>query len=773
MTRRTRSLIKLIPLLALAACVRPVEPSLTPLPAAGANGEASPRVSGSVGAPEHTPPAQLAYGAAQGGAARPGVIQEGGGEVSLDFAGTDIREVVAQILGNALHENFTIDPAVKGTATFHTATPIPRAKLLQTLQVLLGQNAAAMVESNGIYRIVPVAEATNAGIAGSDTSAGGVVLPLRYASAEPLAKLLTPFAGTTAKIAAEPGRNALLISGDPATRGTLLALAQSFDVDALAGQSYALLPVPNGNAKDFASAMQDTFKSQSGGALAGLVRVVPLDRMDSVLIVANQPRYIDEAKRVFALVEKARRFSERTWHVYYLQNSHADDVAYLLQQAFTPNNVTAQPTNAAQASRNASGQFSAGGSFGQSGAGGGGMGGGVGGGIGGGGIGGGGIGGGGIGGGGIGAGGIGGASTGGTTGGITGGGIGAPGAPGGASAAVSSNPLLGGLDSGGGGGNADANSMRIIPNAQNNAVLIYATPQEEGTAEAMLRKVDILPLQVRIDAVIAEVQLNDQLQFGTQFFFKNGSINNVLSGNTTSSIAPGFPGYSFTLSAGGVNATIQALQAVTTVNVLSSPELLVLDNETAHLMVGALVPYLSQTSQSTIAVGSPVINSIQYQQTGVIMDVTPRVNSGGLVTLDIAQEVSDVNSAVTTSGIQSPTFNERRVVSRVVVQDGQTIGLAGLIQDSLQKTNQGIPWLKDVPVLGFLTGQQSNQRNRTELLVLITPHVVHDQRDARALTEDLREQLRNAAAVPDLSRLPLTGSPDPSERLRNKLQPGQ
>jgi general secretion pathway protein D len=155
------------------------------------------------------------------------------------------------------------------------------------------------------------------------------------------------------------------------------------------------------------------------------------------------------------------------------------------------------------------------------------------------------------------------------------------------------------------------------------------------------------------------------------------------------------------------------------------------------------------------------------------MDVTPRVNSGGLVTLDIAQEVSDVSNAVTTAGIQSPTFNERRVVSRVVVQDGQTVGLAGLIQDSSQRSNGGIPWLKDIPILGFFAGQQDNQRNRTELLVMITPHVVHDQRDARALTEDLREQLPNAAVVPDLFRhLPLSGSPDPNARLRQKLNLG-
>jgi general secretion pathway protein D len=135
------------------------------------------------------------------------------------------------------------------------------------------------------------------------------------------------------------------------------------------------------------------------------------------------------------------------------------------------------------------------------------------------------------------------------------------------------------------------------------------------------------------------------------------------------------------------------------------------------------------------------------------------------------QDVSSVQQGgVTTVGINSPTFNERNVTSRVVVQDGQTIGLAGLITDTTSIGNQGIPWLKDVPILGLLAGNQNNTRQRTELLVLITPHVIHDQRDARALTDDLRDQLINAAAVPGLlNGLRPTGQSDPSARMRKQL----
>ena len=320
--------------------------------------------------------------------------------------------------------------------------------------------------------------------------------------------------------------------------------------------------------------------------------------------------------------------------------------------------------------------------------------------------------------------------------------------------------------------------MRIIPNDQNNALLIFGTRREEDTVEATLRKIDVVPLQVLIDAVIAEVTLNDALQYGTQFYFRSHGINGILNfaqqAFTTQgavSFATGFPGLVVGGSqSSGVPFAISALQQITTVHVLSSPQLLVLDNQQARLQVGDVVPYLSQTSQSTITSNAPVVNSINYQPTGVIMEVTPRVNSGGLVTLDIAQEVSDVSTVLTTAAINSPTFLERNVTSRVVVQDGQTVGLAGLIRDNETRDNQGIPWLKDIPLLGALVSQQNNARQRTELLVLITPHVIHDQRDARALTEDLREQLINAAAVPaELKRWPPSGSSDPDQRMRRRL----
>jgi general secretion pathway protein D len=721
------------------------------------------RVNGTLGTTNVPPAASTSYGTPATISLPANAPGATGGDVSLDFADTDIREVAAQILGTILRVNYTIDPAVHGTATLHTVTPIARSQLLPTLQSLLTQDGAVLVQSGSLYRILPsgVAAATSA-LATSDAVAGGQLLPLRYTSAADLARVLQPFVGPDAKVVADTGSNSLLISGDPDARATLEGLAQAFDIDELAGQSYALLPAPQGSAADFATSLQSAFRTQGGG-LSNVVRVVPMDRIGSVLVIASQPQFIDQARRVYNLISQQQRMTVRSWHVYYLQDSKANDVAYVLQQAFTPNDVTAVPSGSmsgqsasASSSQGRSGVGSSGGSgLGSSS------------GI-----------------------GFGNSMTNGASalGGASGTGTGQAQAPSssdsGSSApsTTAANPLLGGLDSSS--ATADTDTIRIIPDPQNNSLLTYATQQEEDTIEAMLRKIDILPLQVRIDATIAEVTLNSQLQYGTQFFFKSGGINGILNNTPTpallgpnpvaTALSPTFPGFILSGSgAGGAPIALQALQAVTTVHVLSSPELMVLDNQTAHLQVGDLVPYLTSSSQSAIAPGSPVINSVNYQPTGVIMNVTPRVNSGGLVTLDISQEVSAVDMSVSTAttGISSPTFSERNVTSRVVVQDGQTVGLAGLITDNLSKGNSGIPFLKDIPILGLLAGTQNNQRTRTELLVLITPHVLYDQRDARALTADLQDQLRNAAGVPsELNGLQSSGLDDPQQRIRRGLQ---
>ncbi len=756
--------------LAAAGCAHQASnvPPLSPLPqAAGGAGAATPRVNGSVAGV--LPPPKVAVSSEPGvvvSASVPGRAP-GGGTVQLDFADTDIREVAAQILGNMLHVNYAIDPSVHGTATLRTVAPLAENQLIPVLQSLLAQNGATLVSSGGVYRVVPLQAAL--GVAGGPGTAGGSMVPLRYASAEDLAKVLLPYAQGGARIVAVPSANAILVSGEPAQRDALEALVKSFDIDELAGQSYALLPVPNGNTEDFSVAMQQAMRAQQGGQLASQVRVVPMPRVSAVLVIANQPRYVTDARRAYAVVERGMRQTMRTWHVYYVQNSTANDTAYILQQAFTPDNVTAQPSAHAQGQQTQQQGISA---IGNSG--------------------------------GVGStpgnsGGLGGATGGSSLGGGStlggsspSGGLGSSsstgqGRPAGGAASTGSNPLLGGL-SNSGGSEQTANAMRIVPNPENNAILVYATGEEEDTVEAMLHKIDILPLQVRIDVIIAEVDLNDNLSYGVEYYFNHHAISGAFGQaaqaltNSTASGSAASGGFVFNAVGAGGDFVLTALQGITTVKTLSSPELLVLDNETAQLQVGNLVPYLSaQTSVPTTSLlggGLETSNSVNYFNTGVITQITPRVNSGGLVTLDITQQVSGVaansgSTATSGSSINSPTFTQRAVQTRVVVQDSQTVGLAGLIQDNVSRGNTGIPFLKDIPIISLLTSTQTNTRSRTELLVLLTPHVLHDQRDARALTEDLREQLPRAAYVPEeLQRLPRGGSDDPEQRARSRIPLG-
>ncbi|MGA8755765.1 MAG: type II secretion system secretin GspD [Stellaceae bacterium] len=740
--------------LLLGACHQP-ETGLLPLEQPTGLQAAAPRISGPIPSNRIEKRAfedrrqPVVPASARGGSPPPpGVAISQGGDVTLNFVDTDIREIVRAVLGTTLKVAYTIDPAVHGTGSIETPTPLPRSALIGTLETLLNGNGAALVVRDGIYNVVPVPAGAIGNLASGANAigAGAEVVPLRYAAARDLAKMLEPYIGQGGKITADPAANAVLVSGDAAIRQTLIGLIHAFDIDILSGRSYALFPVGDGDPAKLAAELGKVMQAQGEGSLSGIVQVLPMERVNAVLVVSAQPRYLDAADRFFHLAQRAEEATSRTWHVYYVQNGQSADLEALLQRAFTPGNVSPTPpppgstapgaTPAALGFGNASG-----GATGVGGA----------------------------------VGGIsstGTASTTGTTGtGTTGGGgLGsALAATGTTTAAATETPATEPLSTETGqGAGTNLNRMRIIANRTNNALLIYATPDEYSVVEGMLHKIDVVPLQVLIEATIAEVDLNDQLQYGTQFFFKTDHVAETLGTPTV----PNFPSLTnltfpssspyFILSK-MPNFALSALAQITTVKILSAPEIMVLDNQPARLQVGQQVPVLTGQATSTLAAGAPVVNSVDYHETGVIMQVTPRVNTGGLVSLDIGQEVSSVAQAATNTVNGSPTFNDQVFRTRVVVQDGQTVGMAGLITDNVARGNSGLPFLKDIPLLGTLFSTQSNARMRAELLVLITPHVVRDQRDARALTEDLRNQLINAGLVPQQAQhTRSTGSANPN-----------
>jgi general secretion pathway protein D len=746
--RSVRPLALAVAVCVLADCQLPAQPGLEPLEQPSSLQAAEPRINSTIPTDRSRQRPFVASGVAAEPVVpppNPGVSATQSGDVTLNFVDTDIREIARTILGTTLNLNYTIDPNVHGTGSIETGTPMQRSALLPTLETVLNANGATLIERNGVYAVVPLpAGATRNLVSGENAiGAGTQVVPLRYASAKDLAKVLEPYVAEGGKIAADPAPNAIIVSGDAAVRQTLVGLIRAFDTDILAGQSYALFPVGDSDPAKRASEFERVLQAQAEGALGGIVRVVPMDRVNAVLVVSSQSRYIDAARRFFRLTNQLEDATARAWHVYYVQNGQSADLENLLQRAFTPRNVSPTPGPPGSTAPGAD-QLTIGGGRGP-----------------------------------------GGGTTGfggqGSTAGLGGAGGGAgvtTGLPGGGGGAGAAGGLGAGIPQPGGaaeaappateplstetgqGGAAPENRMRIIANRRNNALLVYATPSEYAVIEGMLRKIDIIPLQVLIEATIAEVDLNDSLQYGTQFFFKADHVANTLGplSGLPQLGALSFPSTVpfFTLSK-SPNFALSALAAVTKVKVLSAPQVMVLDNEPARLQVGQQVPVLTGTATSTLAAGAPVVNSVDYHSTGVIMQVTPRVNSGGLVSLDIAQEVSDVAAAATNTVAGSPTFNDQIFRTRVAVQDGQTVGMAGLIRDNASNDNSGIPFLKDIPILGTLVSTQSNSRARTELLVLITPHVVHDQRDARALTEDLRNQLISAGLVPQ--QLQRQGSP--------------
>ena len=284
--------------------------------------------------------------------------------------------------------------------------------------------------------------------------------------------------------------------------------------------------------------------------------------------------------------------------------------------------------------------------------------------------------------------------------------------------------------------------VNITADTVNNSLVILATPQQYQTIRNALAELDITPLQVFLEAAIAEITLDDNLKFGVQYSFSDAHNTVTFTNNDqNTSIAPEVPGFSYIYTNGAsIKIILSTIATKTHVNVISSPKVLVLNNQAASLQVGDRVPIVTQQAISTIGGNPPIVNSVQYQDTGVILKVTPRVNAGGLVLMDITQEVSDVINT-TTSNIDSPTIQERKINSSVAVQDGETVALGGLIQDSRSRGRSGIPYLQDIPILGHLFGQTNNEDKRTELMVLITPHVVDNLEKARGITAELRRKM--------------------------------
>jgi general secretion pathway protein D len=289
-------------------------------------------------------------------------------------------------------------------------------------------------------------------------------------------------------------------------------------------------------------------------------------------------------------------------------------------------------------------------------------------------------------------------------------------------------------------------AARVVADDARNAIIVWGNDSEQDAFARLIQSLDTTPVQVLLEATIAEVKLTDELKFGLRWFFENGDLGGTFPAVGEGSRLNTSAGLSFLFQGASAAVALNALNSVTDVNVVSSPSLLVLDNQEARLQIGDQVPVATQQTSDTSNPDAPIVNTITFRDTGIILTVKPRVSSSGQVVLDIEQEVSKVSNT-TTSGIDSPTISQRRIKTSVVVTDGQTIALGGLIEEGRDQGTSKVPVAGDVPVLGVLFRDRKETVSRTELLVLITPRVIRNGHESQAVTEELRRRIQEANGI--------------------------
>jgi len=663
----------------------------------------------------------------------------GASGVTLNFDGADIRDVI-KVIFDTLKDNYTVDPQVQGEVTVQTSRPLTREQLLPTLETLLRMNQAVLVQEGSLYRITPAAGALRQGgltprLGGGRVGYGVRIVPLNYISAVEMQAIIAPFLPEGGVLRADVARNLLILAGTPQELASVQSTIDTFDVNWLKGMSIGMFRLRNVDSQAVASELNQLLGEGSGTPIAGLLRFVPLSKMNAVLVITPQKEYL---KEVATWIERLDGVGGERLHVYPVQNSRADYVAELLNGLFNlggggsagrggdlaPGLKSGQASSSGSSGSSASSSLGGGSSSSLSsgsGASGSGLSSGA------------------------------GAST---LGGASGGAGGSAAAAGGRSGSRAGSALGSALGSGG--PSVGMEEVRIVADTENNSLLIWATTQNYERIVSTLEKMDAMPRQVLIEATIAEVTLTGSLQYGVQWFFNNsigseytgsGSLglpNNLKLTDALKSIPAGQFSYAITDSSQVVKALLNALASDSKIKVLSSPQVMVVDNQQAQIRVGTQQPIPAGTSTVNNVTTS---GGVSYKDTGVLLEVLPRVNSGGMVNMEIKQEVVDVGPLVSvrqTASVatQERSFLQRSVTSKVTVKDGQTLVLGGLIRDNRSEGQSGFPILYKIPVLGALFGNTNETVDRTELIVLITPRVVQDSQEASQVTEEIKRKMQ-------------------------------
>jgi general secretion pathway protein D len=652
---------------------------------------------------------------AEGDAARQGY--------EMNFENTPVPTVAKAILGDILRVGYIIDPRVQGTVSLSSGRPVPKKDLLYVLESALRANNFALVRETEGYRVIPAGEAAGTG---SIDSAGGpepgygiTVVPLQYVSAQTLSKLLDSFGTKAGMVRADSSRNLVVIQGNSPDRVAAIDTVLSFDADWMRGQSVGIYPVSNSTPEPIITELDKIIDAGEGGLSQNVVKLQPISRQNAILVVTRKADLLKTVATWITRLDKAGTAGTGV-KVYRMRYGDARQVAALLSEMFvgsfgsgsdSPINQLV-PGGGAVASRSdrpsLGGSQQAGGEIGSPQL---------------------------------------------SAGPSLGAGSRLADASGGRTSPATSPTRPLGRDGPLGGAGATGGApilpgVRIAADVVNNAVLVYANQENYRIIERTIHQLDRPLLQVAIDATIAEVTLNDQLSYGVQFYLgsKNvglpgdkGSIINTIGSGV---LAQTFPGFNFLMGSQATpNLILDALHTVTNVKVLSNPSLVVLDNQAATLQVGDQVPVSTGTA-TVLTANNTIVNTIDYRSTGIILHVIPRVTSDGNVVLEIGQEISNISPSSTANTL-TPTVSQRRVKSSIAIQSGQTVLLAGLISNTENVTQPGIPLLDAIPGVGAMFAHRDKTVGRTELIIFIRPQIIRNGVDARHVAEDLRARMRS------------------------------
>ncbi|MBV8474064.1 MAG: type II secretion system secretin GspD [Hyphomicrobiales bacterium] len=674
---------------------------------------------GSNAAPARSPAPAPDGGTMAGGAQIASAQADGAGVTTdgftLNFEAAPIANVAKAVLSDILGVSYEIDPRVQGSVTLATGRPISKKDVLFVLESGLRANNLVMIRDGAGYRIAPLAEGAPGAtdFPGGDSTQAGYgmsVIPLQYVSGPTIAKLLEGFAARPGAIRTDPSGRLLMVVGTGPERQSAVETVRSFDVDWLRGQSVGMYPVHNSEPDPIVGELEKIMDSGETGLGHGLVKFQPVARQNAILVVAAKPELLRTAARWISQLDSPTGASAGVT-VYKVHYGDAKQIAALLQNIFLGGGGAGDGGGDQTAPSSGAASLSATERL------------------------------------------TGGASNHGSS--------SSPSPVSNASATSGSSPnssaksgsspfgnvataALTNAFAQGNAGAAILPGVRITPDESTNSLLIYANAESYRTIERALDQLDRPRMQVAIDVTIAEVTLNDQLNYGVQFYLTNnaGSLINSATGQPTAGVGAN-PG--FNVFVGGSttpNVIINALHALTDVKILSNPSLVVVDNEKASLEVGDQVP-ITTGSATVLSANNAVVNTVAYQNTGIILHVQPHVSPNDNVTLAIEQEISSVPNNNGSTPNLTPTISQRKVDSMISVASGQTVVLAGLVSDTRNKSRSGIPVLDQLPMVGGAFSTTSVSDARTELVVMIHPQVVHNGADAAEVAEQLRAKMRS------------------------------